>query len=282
MLSRLVALLVVACSLPACAGARCPTRPFTAAAPALARARTMREPIRSMRAEARVDQRGAEGRIRGTVLMMLERPGRLRFDAMTQFGPAAVLTSDGPAFELLDQREGRFLRGRSCPSNIARLLGVELSGEDLLLLLSGDSPRIEAAHRAISCTGDGSYLILLEGQGGERQELEYDVPASDRDAAPSEQHLRLRRSERHDADGERVYRVTYDDYREVDVEGGGRVAMPFAIHFVADGADTLVRFRRVEVGVQLEDASFRQDAPPGMVSEEVVCDGVDAGSTASE
>jgi len=235
-----------------------------------------------MRAEARVDQRGGEGRIRGTVLMMLERPGRLRFDAMTQFGPAAVLTSDGPAFELLDQREGRFLRGRSCPSNIARLLGVEFSGEDLVLLLTGDSPRIEAAHRAIACTGDGSYLITLEGQGGERQELEYDVPSSDRELVPGAQRLRLRRSERHGADGARIYRVTYDDYREVEVEGGGRVAMPFAIHFVADGADTLVRFRQIELGVQVEDASFRQDAPPGMVAEEVACDEADAGSAASE
>ena len=60
----------------------------------------MRRPARVFRGDARVDRRDAEGRIRGTVLMILERPDRVRFDAMTQFGPAAVLTSDGETFAL--------------------------------------------------------------------------------------------------------------------------------------------------------------------------------------
>jgi len=269
---RLALALGLAFAISACAGGRYPTRPFSAAAPALERASSLRAPIRSLRAEARVDQRGGEGRIRGTVLMMLERPDRLRFDAMTQFGPAAVLTSDGPAFELLDQREGRFLQGRSCPSNIARLLGVALSGRDLLLLLTGDSPRIDASHESIGRTRRGHYLVTLTDASGATQELEYDVPSADRELAPAEQHLRLRRSEEHDSEGARVFRVDYDDYREVDVEGGGRVAMPFAVHFVAHGADTLVRFQSMDVGVALEASSFQQDAPPGMPPEEVVCD----------
>lgn len=273
MCTRLVVASALALSLSACAGARCPTRPFTQAAPALERARTNRAPIRTLRAEARVDQRGGEGRIRGTVLMMLERPNRLRFDAMTQFGPAAVLTSDGSAFELLDQREGHFLSGRSCPSNIARLLGVALSGEDLLLLLTGDSPRMEASHQSIACTRHGTYLVTLSDDAGVTQELEYDVPSADRQLAPAQQHLRLRRSEKRDAAGHRVFRVDYDDYHQLAVEGGEAVAMPFAVHFVAHEADTLVRFERVELGVTLEDASFRQDPPPGMPPEEVICDG---------
>ena len=269
---RLLLASALALGLTACPGVHCPTRPFTAAAPALARARVTREPIRSMSAEARVDQRGTEGRIRGTVLMMLERPGRLRFDAMTQFGPAAVLTSDGPAFELLDQREGHFLHGRSCPSNIARLLGVALSGEDLSLLLTGDSPHLDATNQAIACTRHGTYLVTLTAADGERQELEYEVPWADRDVAPEAQHLHLRHSEQTDVAGHRLFRVTYDDYRDVDIEGGGSVAMPFAIHFVAHGADTLVRFRHIDVGTALDAASFQQEAPPGIRSEEVLCD----------
>ncbi|MCG8555331.1 MAG: hypothetical protein MJD61_08600, partial [Proteobacteria bacterium] len=54
--------------------------------------------VRGLQAEARVDQRGTEGRVRGTVWMFVERPSRVRFDVMTQFGPASVLTSDGRVF----------------------------------------------------------------------------------------------------------------------------------------------------------------------------------------
>lgn len=268
--SALLLCSLLSASLAGCAGARCPARPFTAAAPALARARALRSAIHTLRAEARVDQRGEEGRIRGTVLMMVEPPDRLRFDAMTQFGPAAVLTSDGAAFELLDQREGRFLSGRSCPSNIARLLGVALSGEELAMLLRGDSPRLEGARESITCQGSGRYLVRLETEGGERQELEYDVPGDDLEAPPDAQRLRLRRSERFDADGHRLFRVTYDDYRAVEA-GDGAVFMPFAVHFEAHGADTLVRFRHVEVGVELDGSLFRQEAPPSMPVETVEC-----------
>ena len=64
-------------------------------AQALAAQRAASAPIRSLRAEAKIDQRGQEGRIKGRVLMFVERPDRVRFDAMTQFGPALILTSDG-------------------------------------------------------------------------------------------------------------------------------------------------------------------------------------------
>ena len=97
----------------------------------------MRRPARVFRGDARVDRRDAEGRIRGTVLMILERPDRVRFDAMTQFGPAAVLTSDGETFALTDLREDRFFVGPTCPQNIARLLGMPLTAEEIAQLLVG-------------------------------------------------------------------------------------------------------------------------------------------------
>ena len=68
----------------------------------------MHRTISTMQLEARVEQRGDQGRIRGTVLMLVQLPVHVRFDALTQFGPIATLTTNGELFQLLDQRESRF------------------------------------------------------------------------------------------------------------------------------------------------------------------------------
>jgi len=236
----------------------------------------MRRPARTIRAEARVDQRGEEGRIRGTVLLFVERPERVRFDAMTQLGPAAVLTSDGEEFQLLDLREDRFLHGPSCPENISRLLGIPMSGEDLTRFVLGDTPRIAARSESIRCTGGGTYLITLEGEGGERQQIELAIREADLEAPVTEQRLRLLRSEVFDAEGATIWRATFGDYRVVpdplsEAEPPMGVAMPFTIHFEGRGADTLVRFRSIDLNAEPPADAFHQQPPPGIAIEYVGC-----------
>ncbi len=196
-----------------CPGKPCPTMPIRQAGTALDYLRSMRSHVHSMRAEASVDQRGAHGRIRGRIDMFVERPDHVRFDAMTQFGPAATLTSDGRAFALNDIRESRYLTGPTCPANIARLLGIPMSGEDVARFLFGDTPLIDAQDRSVRCTGDGTYLVTLRASDGRRQEVEIDVRDADRRSPPAEQRLRLVRSELFDAHGHSLWRVELDDYR---------------------------------------------------------------------
>ena len=114
----------------ACAGPSCPKQLHHRPRRALASRGYRPEAVQTLRAEAKVDQRGRQGRIKGRVLMFVERPDRVRFDAMTQFGPALVLTSDGGSFALSDFKENRFMTGLACERNIARLVGVALSGDD--------------------------------------------------------------------------------------------------------------------------------------------------------
>ena len=108
-------------------------------------------------------QWGDRGRIRGTVLMFLERPNRVRFDVMTQLGPAAVLTSDGDTFQLSDLREGAFLHGPTCPENIARLLGISVDAENVLRVLDSSGSPLAGAkvalYRAVSREGYVEKLI---------------------------------------------------------------------------------------------------------------------------
>ncbi len=256
-----------------CGRAPRPKFPHEVADVALAQHEAQRRALVSMRAEARVDQRGRDGRIRGTVLMFLEDPDRVRFDALTQFGPAAVLTSDGQTFQLLDMRENRFLTGPTCPENIARLLGISLPADAVVRFLEGDSPRIAAEGGTIE-TIRGGYRVTLSGADGSRQVLELGIPNAHAELPPEEQELRLVRSELRGADGAVVFRAEYDDHRAVDLPGGGRLTMPFVLRFEdpTHGRDVLVRFKRIEPNVEAPEGAFVQASPGGVAVETAPCD----------
>lgn len=262
--------------LAGCPARACPTQPFTDATALLTSLEDMRRPARVLRAEATVDQRSGEGRVRGTVLMFVEREDRVRFDAMTQFGPAAILTSDGEQFALTDLRANEFYVGPTCEANIERLLGLRFSGPEVTRLLLGESPRIEASSQEVRCA-DGHYHVTLTAADGRRQELELEVREADVAATPEEQRLRLRRSEVFAPDGAREWRVTYDDYRFVadpgDAAGRG-VVMPFTVRFEDPrrGADTRVRFTDVDLNVEVPADAFTQEPRPGLTVRPVSCD----------
>ena len=212
-------------------------------------------------------QWGGNGRIRGTVLMFLEQPSRVRFDVMTQLGPAAILTSDGEDFQLTDLREGAFLHGPTCPQNIARLLGISVEAENVIRLLTGDTPLIEATERSMECR-DGFYVVTLTAADGTVQEVVFSVEQADRDKAPEDQQLSLRRSTERAPDGAKRWEASYDDYIDVD----GR-AFPTDVRFIDEinGADTSVRVKSIVVDPDIPDDAFRQAPSPGMSIEFASC-----------
>lgn len=267
----LAPLLCLVFLLTGCPGAACPASRFETASAALRAHASHREAARVIRAEARVDRRDSEGRIRGTVLMFLERPDRVRFDAMTQLGPAAILTSDGATFALTDLREERFYVGPTCATNIERLLGLPLEGREVTQLLLGDTPRIEASGEEIACTG-GAYRVTLRGEGGRTQTLELEVDQQDLALPPDRQRTRLRRSEVHGPDGALEWRVEWSEYRAVS-GGGETVVLPFRIHFEhpSRGIDTLVRFESIDLNVEVPADAFVQEPRPGLPVEAVEC-----------
>lgn len=275
--ARLVISGVLAAALSSCGGATCPREGFTSA-PALLRSFvSMRTPARSLRAEARVDRRDETGRIRGTVLMMLERPARVRFDAMTQFGPAAVLTSDGVEFALTDLRDNRYFVGPPCAENIERLLGLPLTGEEVALFLFGETPLLDAPSEDVVCEG-GHYTVTRRADDGRTQVLTLEVRQGDELLPPEGQHLRLRSSEVHAADGTLEWRVRYDDHHVVedpaDTESPHRgVAMPFTVRFELPSRDidTLVRFSSIELNPSIPEDAFHQSPREGLAVEPVEC-----------
>ncbi len=264
----LITLLLLSLAVAGCKTApACPVQVRTDATKALDDHAKRQTGWQSIKAEARVTQWGRDGRIRGTVLMFLQQPNRVRFDVMTQVGPAAVLTSDGESFQLSDLREGAFLHGPTCPENIARLLGMSVDAKNVLRLLTGDTPMIEAAERSMECR-DGRYVVTLAAADGTTQEVAFSVDDADRGKAPEAQRLTLRRSTERAPDGKMRWEATYDDY--IDVDGQ---SFPMTVRFVdeVNDADTSVRVKSISLNPAVPEGAFQQTPSPGMSIEFASC-----------
>ena len=245
----------------------CPLQMRSDAGKALDDHRNQQAGWQSIKAEARVTQWARDGRIRGSVLMFLQRPNRVRFDVMTQVGPAAVLTSDGESFQLSDLREGVFVHGPTCPENIARLLGISVDAENVLRLLTGDTAMIEAREQSMECR-DGRYVVILVAADGTTQEVSFSVHEDDLDKAPADQRLTLRHSVERAPNGDTRWEATYDEYIEVD---GQR--FPTQVRFVdqVNDADTSVRVKSISLNPAVPDGAFQQAPSPGMSIEFASC-----------
>ena len=264
----LTALFVLSLAAAGCKTApACPVQLRTDAAKALDDHASQHVGWKSIKAEARVTQWGSKGRIRGTVLLFLEQPNRVRFDVMTQLGPAAVLTSDGETFQLSDLREGTFLHGPTCPENIARLLGISVDARHVLRLLTGDTPMIEATEQSMECR-EGRYVVTLVAADGTTQEIAFSVDDADREKPVDAQRLTLRRSTRRAPNGKTRWEATYDDYIDV----GGQ-AFPTNVRFVDEvsGADTSVRVKSISLNPEIPEGAFQQTPSPGMSIEFASC-----------
>jgi outer membrane lipoprotein-sorting protein len=256
-----------------CAGGVRLAHPITDARAALQRRDATIDGLHSIRAEARVEQRAQSGRIRGTVLMFVEDTGRVRFDVMTQFGPIAILTSDGAQFAYSDLREKRYLFGPTCPANIARLLGVPLSAEDTARFLLGGTPVLAHTQSELALRDDGHYVLTLSAATGAKQQLELAVYPGEEAAAADAQHLSLVRSELSGADGKTVWRVTYSDHENIALAGRQLlVPMRVRIEQPSQSADTLVHFKSVAANPTIPSEAFTQTARPGLAQEEATCD----------
>jgi outer membrane lipoprotein-sorting protein len=249
---------------------KCPAQLLTDPTRVLAKQQARSASLRTLRAEAKVDQRGREGRIKGRVMMFVERPARVRFDAVTQFGPALTLTSDGERFALSDFKSNRYLTGPACERNIARMIGVALSGRDVASVMMGESPLIEASSSSMVCQG-GSYVISRTASDGGRQELELRVHEADLEQPPEQQRLYLVRASFWNAAGKELYRVRYEDYR---ASAPGKLELPHTVHIddYVNDADALLHFSSIDVNVNVPPDAFAQEPRSGLTVEEILCE----------
>jgi hypothetical protein len=121
------------------AAARVRTSPAPTAAELVARLAARQADLASMNARVRATSWLGGDRVRATVLMLVERSGKLRLEAQVSLqGTVAVLATDGERFALLDVGHNELRRGPACPRNVAALIRIPLAPAEVAALLLGD------------------------------------------------------------------------------------------------------------------------------------------------
>ena len=136
-------MVIIATSVSACA-ARVPPRPSGASADdptavdAFTQATASCKGLRTFTSALRLSGRVGDERLRGTLLTGLAAPASVRFEAVAPFGqPVFILAGRNNRATLFLPRENRVLTDAALPTVLERLTGVNLSGGDLRLVLTG-------------------------------------------------------------------------------------------------------------------------------------------------
>jgi hypothetical protein len=262
-----------------------PSRPPSALA-AITRARSCGV---AARVEAKFDQWGERGRLRGDLLFFVESPDHVRFDATVLGSVVSTMTSDGSSFALWDVKANRFLTGAPSACTMAQLISVPLPPGVLVSLLLGQAVVPPSARAAsLRWSGEGYYVATFDtAYGTETIAL---APRPQDFAKPREEH-RMRLVSIAMANGTSVlYSADFDDYDagevavalhdpdgiDADVMPSGPACdadVPHKVHIAMPGskADIRVRYSRFVWNPPLPAESFRQPAPAGIKPESVQC-----------
>jgi outer membrane lipoprotein-sorting protein len=243
------------------------SRPYAAPAPEalLAALQARQTAVPGMNARVRATSWLSGERIRATVNMLVQRDGRLRFEAEVSLqGTVATLVTEGGAFAMLDARKNELSRGPACPGNVASLIRIPLAPADVAAILLGDARVPDGAAPAARVDWDASagtdLLVLPDGAGGALQ-LQFRGTGADR---------RLVGANHVDGKGARIWRTAYEDFARAGDEW-----LPGTIRFAEgeasfdDGVE--IKFRDRTIGGTPPAGAFTLAPPPGVAVRDVGC-----------
>ena len=118
--------------------------------------------FQSLRALARVDYTGPEGKQGFQEAVVVQRPDRLRLETSTFLGTILIVTAKPKEIVGYHPREGVFVRGKPSKENLRRYTQIPLELEDVVALLMG-LPPVEANG---SWSQQGNALIFPSAAGG--------------------------------------------------------------------------------------------------------------------
>jgi hypothetical protein len=267
--SALWALLLAVIGCATTAVPRPPDHPAPAPAELMQALERRQAALRTLEIDTRTTSWLGNERVRATVPMLIDRAGRLRFEAEVPVqGSVAALVVRGQTFAFLDLQHHVFHDGPACPANVARLIPIPLLPDEIAAILLGDAPLGPGA-RAVDVSWDGK--------------LKGDVLAVERAAAggaASRLWITMKRS----ADGYDVlavegqspgapghWRVSYENLTRAD-----GLALPQLIRFAEPGKsfDEGVEIKvkeRLGLNRPLRDDQFELKPPPGYTIQTLLC-----------
>lgn len=208
-------------------------------------------------------------RTRASVFMLVDRAGRLRFEAEVALqGTVATLVTDGQTFSLADFQNHLAKRGPACPENVASLIPVPLLPGQIAAVLLGDVPLSPQA-RVVDVRWDGKAAAdVVEIENRDARGVASRVFATLRPDGPGGRYEIL--ALEGDAIGGGRWRVAFDEREE---EGGHR--HPLLIRFAEpgrsfeDGVEIKVKSRKLNPSFR--PAAFTPEPPEGFPVENVPC-----------
>jgi hypothetical protein len=241
--------------------------PAPAAPELMAALKARQNAVRSINAETRATSWLGGERVRGTVQMLADRSGQLRFEAEVALqGTVAALAVSNGQFTFIDYQKHVFRQGPACPANVAGLIRIPLEPTAVAAILLGDAPTQEAT-RAGGVdwdAGRAADVLVLDQPSGSRFWLSmrkpnpavaaWDVVALEGAAPGATQR----------------WRVSYEDLERL-----GGVSLPRLIRFAEpgkgfdDGVEIRIRDRQIN-GAFAENA-FVLQKPSGYPIEFASC-----------
>ncbi len=216
--------------------------------------------LKSLRAETRVDNMGDNGeRVKVTVAMLLERGGKLRFEAEAPIGGSTLVTlvADGTTFQLLDSKNNRFLEGPAKACNVARLIRISMEPDDIIDALTGSAPLLGEPTGADWDNGRERLELKLPDGGSERIWLDARDKSWDVVAA-----------ERRSGSGQLLWKLTHTDFSD----RGGGIRFPARTELQQPPrADARIKFREVELNIMPPGGAFHLPPPTKIPVEPADC-----------
>jgi hypothetical protein len=207
-------------------------------------------------------------RTKATVLMLVERGGRLRFEAEVALqGAVATLVTDAGKFAFLDLQQHVFKQGPACADNVASLIPVALAPADIAAMLLGDAP-LRPDARAVGLEWDGRRSAdVLVIENGLWVAFKPGKPGAAWDIVGVESG---------GSDPKTRWRVAYDDLKTPGgTDPAGRYSFPNTIRFAEpgrdfdDGVEIVVRDRKLNPSFRPQ--AFTLAPPDGYQIQTVPC-----------
>ena len=208
--------------------------------------------IQSLRAETRSDVRLGKDRAKVTVLMLLQRGGRLRFLAQNpNHTTAAELASNGERYCFLDANHNCGECGSATPENVARLIRLVLPPADIVMALFGGTPVLEDAPTTLEWDAKRAmeHVVLRAPNRVQHVWLKQERSG-----------FNVHESAVEDGSGKVLWRIRHKDFHTL-AKG---VALPRRSLFEQGKESILIQWKTQEINIEVRPEQFQLELPKGL------------------
>jgi hypothetical protein len=202
-----------------------------------------RQQFRSVRALARVNYAGPEGKHGFEEAVMVQRPDRLRLETLSMLGAILIVTANDQEIIGYHPREGVLVRGRSSKENLLRLTQIPLELEEVTALLLGLPP----VETSAPWRQEGNSLIF-SADGRTKDSLIFESPLP----VPTQW-------QRFNGGGALELTARFSEYITTPA---GLFPSKINIEAPRQGKKLEIRFQEPEFNANLPAESFSQQKPP--------------------